>query len=582
MMRRLLILIAVFLLAVTVAAAEGAEIIRTEEITVVGETITAEDGMSGDALAEGYINRRLYPHNDGGMKRAPKPAGDELEGADANLYACLMTDVARVAAGQLASTQFSYDFEDIYPQVAFTAADLGVAKLRDANGNITSEVRNRITARCTFDLQNVHSALLSDATYELYWYDKTVGISYSRTSSFVYSSADQCVRYCGMIHIRMSVSQDYAAGAYTVDTSYGQAVETAAATARQIVNRYEGLPDYDRLLAYKDEICAMTSYNWDALESNAAYGNPWQLIWVFDGNPATEVVCEGYSKAFKYLNDLSSSHVAVICVDGDALWDGSGGAHMWNLVTMEDGYHYMADITNCDDDTPNDDFFLLGCTDGSVNGGYYFDIPGINVSYYRYESQPYSSEQLTVASWNYTDKPDAPDVTLSSGTGFVGFGIAFLLDRSCTDAASVTVRETGETYPFVNGVAVIPTDTEGIQTLTIFATLDGVPSHFADPVQVEVSRLNADVLAIPESTTAIEAEAFDGTAASMVVIPPSVTSVGPGAFLCMPNLQLIDARGCGVAVLTSISTDLTDAVFCLTDAAAGFSAGVSFVVPIEP
>ena len=33
------------------------------------------------------------------------------------------------------------------------------------------------------------------------------------------------------------------------------------------------------------------------------YGDPWQLIYVFDDDPDTNVVCEGYAKAFKYEAD---------------------------------------------------------------------------------------------------------------------------------------------------------------------------------------------------------------------------------------------------------------------------------------
>lgn len=30
------------------------------------------------------------------------------------------------------------------------------------------------------------------------------------------------------------------------------------------------------------------------------------MIWVFDGDPDTKIVCEGYAKAFKYLMDNST------------------------------------------------------------------------------------------------------------------------------------------------------------------------------------------------------------------------------------------------------------------------------------
>ena len=81
-----------------------------------------------------------------------------------------------------------------------------------------------------------------------------------------------------------------------------------------------------------------------------AYGNPWQLIWVFDNDDSTNVVCEGYSKAFQYLCDkgfAGSSTISCDTVTGTMGGATGAGNHMWNLVTI-DGDSYLADITNSD------------------------------------------------------------------------------------------------------------------------------------------------------------------------------------------------------------------------------------------
>jgi replicative DNA helicase len=49
--------------------------------------------------------------------------------------------------------------------------------------------------------------------------------------------------------------------------------------------------DYEKLQSYRNEICGLTDYNHAAVTDGAPYGNPWQLIWVFDGNSTTNVVC---------------------------------------------------------------------------------------------------------------------------------------------------------------------------------------------------------------------------------------------------------------------------------------------------
>ena len=142
-------------------------------------------------------------------------------------------------------------------------------------------------------------------------------------------------------------------------------------------------PVFQRLKAYKEAICSAVSYNHDAVNNNESYGDPWQLIYVFDGDSATDVVCEGYSKAFAYLCDhtaFQSSLINCWCVSGFVTFSsGASGDHMWNMVTMPDGRNYLVDVTNCDEgDEGNDDYFLLYAVSGLL-----FPLPlaiGVNVA----------------------------------------------------------------------------------------------------------------------------------------------------------------------------------------------------------
>ena len=105
--------------------------------------------------------------------------------------------------------------------------------------------------------------------------------------------------------------------------------------------------DYEKLRAYNKAICEAVTYDYDAVKKDHGtyvvdHGDPWQLIWVFDGDPDTKAVCEGYSKAVQHLCDLTdfkSKTVQSIIVSGHA-----GGGHMWNIVRMEDGKRYLVDI----------------------------------------------------------------------------------------------------------------------------------------------------------------------------------------------------------------------------------------------
>jgi hypothetical protein len=108
--------------------------------------------------------------------------------------------------------------------------------------------------------------------------------------------------------INLCVSNDYRQDAnneFKVSQGKIATANKALPKAQAIVEKYEGKSDLEKLEGYRDEICALVSYNNAALNGSYSYGNPWQLIYVFDGDSSTNVVCEGYAKAFKYLCDLT-------------------------------------------------------------------------------------------------------------------------------------------------------------------------------------------------------------------------------------------------------------------------------------
>ena len=139
---------------------------------------------------------------------------------------------------------------------------------------------------------------------------------------------------------------------------------------------------------------------------------------VFDGDPATNVVCEGYAKAFQYLCDLSEFKGDIVCrtVTGSM----NGGDHMWNVVQMEDGKNYMVDVTNCDSGTIGapDKLLLAGGTREDGGRAYIMPLnPGSMAYAYRDEQKDlYTDGYLELSGSAYVYDPGAAQPEAASFT----------------------------------------------------------------------------------------------------------------------------------------------------------------------
>lgn len=353
--RRAWILLALCVSLVWAGAGLAEQAIVT--VTLPEETVAAPaGGLTNDQAAEGYIRLLMSGGEKDPALLEGNTAGDLLTGQEKNLYEILRKKIGQVAAGTLESTVFSIPLKDVYEDLRCRPKDLGVEYILDNAGNWNEDALTAFQARLAIDAQKISSSLLYDLPYEMYWYDKTSGSSYGGPS--ISAGTDNEGQYIcigdyesGSFECKFYVSKDYSAsgnaGTFDVNQSFGTRARTAAANARQVVADNAGLGDEAKLTAYKEYICGQVDYNYAAARNNSTpYGDPWQLVYVFDGDSETKVVCEGYSKAFQFLCDESTftGNISVISVSGYM----DGGAHMWNIVTRDDGFHYMADVTNSD------------------------------------------------------------------------------------------------------------------------------------------------------------------------------------------------------------------------------------------
>ena len=375
------------------------------EVVITDCALPDYDDYTEAELLEGYLYSISGLYDGTAAFRAP---GKPLNDVTLPVYNALVEKIKGVAAGTIANTVF-----DLGVLITWTEDNFDnhapFSNLNDFVNAASKKAKG-------LDSQALMNRLLSQMPFELYWFDKTyqVGetLSFSVGYSISASSSNNAYRADVSFTVKMIVSKDYAPsgaiGGYAVDSDKIGKINTAVANATKIVSDNAGKTDYEKLVAYREKICNLVSYNNDATTVGYPYGDPWQLIYVFDGDESTNVVCEGYSKAFKYLCDLTwqDNSPAIECslVTGTMAGGTGPGPHMWNVVAIS-GSNYLVDVTNCDEGTigsPNQ-LFLCGVS-GSVNGSYTATAGSSSIIYTYDESTKnnYTEGELKLSPTAYT------------------------------------------------------------------------------------------------------------------------------------------------------------------------------------
>ena len=552
------------------------------------ETHIISTTPDNDKQLEAYFKKGTESQVEKPKKRLLKSAsaGTRLDKTTAIAYNYIKEKVAQIAAGTRTSTKIEIPITLFYPEYAsktWTAEDLGIS------GKVLTSDKNHITAEASsalrelvqvpVDLTALDNALLSDLPYELYWFDKTLGVRlYSYTIGAKRTSEDGILFISSGLELWLSVSKDYAdpkydassdpksadgkTRCYKTDTAKISRVNTAIKNAASYVNTAKDKTDYQKLLYYCNTISSLVEYDFSAAEGKYAngYGDPWQIISVFDGNTKTNVVCEGYAKAFMYLCDLSTfkGDISCITVTGD-----TGGGHMWNVVNMDDGKNYIVDVTNIDNRSTaamtklyRDALFLNGCKSPSEHG-YSFKIGSMPLSYtYDEDSlETYSDDQLTLAEDRYMIKRAVKLGETVNGTASLSASSALpddevkILTVSDTGFMVDTIKVNGKA---INGYSFLMTGVEANVEVTFkkapydinlrhntggTITTDKAQAYYSDRVNVTITAdpgykvksvlLNGetfteDAFDMPNEAVTLEVE-FE-----KIMYPVTVTSSGHG------------------------------------------------------
>ena len=423
------ILALALVLTLTLTLAQADVRVELDGIDGGSASVTASADDSA-ALLEGYlyqVNGLDVPEvvkaeSSGNTASRPATYAVALNEVTNNIYRRLVPEIKKIAAGESASATIV--ITDM--PITYTQGDLGHITIVK-NGALSEEASARIGELFGADVNHdaLLSKLLANMPYELYWFDKTNGMAISygieadeNTVTIPYIVVGFCVADAYRDTTKYLVDDedkivkdedgnpvpDYTA----VDTAKTGAARTAAAKAAEVVAANQDKGTYGKLVAYREYITKAVDYNFDvANTANYPYGDPWQLIYVFDNDPDTNVVCEGYSKAFKYLCDLtwtgSDPEVACYLPTGTMKGGTGEGAHMWNIVSIG-GVNYLTDITNCDSGTTGapDQLFLCGA-EGSVDASYAAATTNGTVTYvYDKETLALYDKELDLSATKYS------------------------------------------------------------------------------------------------------------------------------------------------------------------------------------
>ena len=614
---------------------------ETIEVTIeeAGEeesVIPIENGSAGtdnDEVFSGYVTRELGLDQDfnGGfiedsqdVETVSTPAlrsnfsSSRLTGYNRILYGQLLQKIRQVAAGEISNTVFELSLREMELEgQSWSAQDLGVEVIVATNAEgkkyITDEAKAAAKSLLAISYTSVNKALLADCPYDLYWYDKTAKSTATTFGFSAYTSGgvwrlklSSQYPYTVRMPVSANYSADGSAGTYEVNTQIGTSVSQAFFNARSIVEQYEDCTDYEKLDAYRQEICSRTSYNYAAINNGYSYGDPWQLIYALDDDTSNKVVCEGYSKAFQYLCDLSSFHdifkecisvsgylcdpaVVAEAVSSNNLDSLKNKSHMWNIVTLRDGRNYLVDVTNCDGNTVGSgnggrNLFLVGTGDqdssgvyctGNVTYGYKFNLSSSGPGYVYDENAflRFGEEMLTLSEGRVTSETTAEgaytgthshiflhvdeETSTCAQRGHSAGGQCAICGEYDED---VIWYELADHTPGTWTVTAAPTyEQEGTETCQ--CTVCGAQMSGTIPMLVHVSGLNLD-------TEQISLKVCGSRTLSATVLPENAADKAVSWYSSDQKVARVDQNGTvtavspGTAEISAVTNDLNITASC--------------------
>lgn len=549
-----------------------------------------------ETLRDGYVEQTLYPA--GQVSLFSYSNRSKLTEAERVVYDAMQAAVNEIANGARASAHIELSMEDTGLQTSWYLDELDGTFIDESGSVDGTLLRSAIQAQLQdqFDAVRVVRALMLDEPFGFYWLDVHKGYRYVNPWNLSMSISSVDGRYVatllGSMYYKLPVDVLFLDESCTSDEPFTADPEKTGAALKAVDNALaildlaEGMSDMERMTLYVQQIRALSEYNHDAAAGSFSNSSPWQLIYVFDGDPDTKVVCEGYSKAFRYLCDLTEfddAGIEVYNVSGTM----NGGAHMWSIVKYA-GENYLVDVTNCDVAGGHaDSLFFSVPVSGDVENGYLmarrWSGGGVSEILYIYSESTlsiYTVDELTLSATETVELVDRGSFgelqwELWSDGRLTVRGEGALPESAFagrTDVCIVAIQE-GATSIGANAFSgcdalrgiYLPASVVGIGD-SAFAGCDALEEvlyagtrkesrnvaigtgnealrnvrwDYLGDSPIDLSKYQ--VLYLPQGIESIEAEAFAGVTAEVVVLPEGVISIGSRAFADCENLLYLIA-----------------------------------------
>lgn len=355
----------------------------------------------------------LAPITDRGSYALSDAEWDELWNIQQRCY--------EVTAGQRTSTTFDIDAPRLLGKNEWTVDDYGYEPVEMWCGkmDIATRFDNQVDAEIAIHCHRILNVLRNEKPSIMAWQDQYsypyVEIEWNkeqRDGKWFVSIASA--------KVSCDVTADCSDGVWQVSPSSIELVRRCVDRAQGIVNRHNGETPRRKVQSYCDEIYDLTSYDHSAPHGGIYYttNHPWTFTSVFDDNPATLTVCEGYAKAYKLLFELAGddSVKCHVLLGYDASSKGRE-KHTWCSIQMPDGKNYLADITNNQPCAIGCGKLLAVPASGSVEDGYSVNCGKGGTINYIYDDDTldiYQHEALVISGTPYAEPIQAIEEPVKS------------------------------------------------------------------------------------------------------------------------------------------------------------------------